>query len=253
MALATRTDAIGLATRPEMPLGHDGAALLRDHVRRRLAHEPVGRILGEREFWGLTFRLSPGTLEPRPDTETLVEAALAALRDRGAPLRILDLGTGSGCILVALLSELPEAQGVGSDRSHDALLTARGNAERNGVGGRAHFLAGDWAAALATRFDLIVSNPPYIPSSEIAGLAPEVSRHDPLAALDGGPDGLDAYRAIIGELPRLLAPRAVAAIEIGHHQAAAVGALAAGRGLALCRLAQDLGSRDRVLLLSHAS
>ncbi len=244
--------AAALLAHPEVALGRDGASSLGALAERRLAREPVARILGIREFWGLPFRLSPATLEPRQDTETVVEAALAALPDRDSPLRLLDLGTGTGCILVAILSERPNARGLGTDRSAAALATARANAVRNGVGARADFAASDWAAALGGRFDLVVSNPPYIARPDLAGLAPEVARHDPAAALDGGPDGLAAYRAILSCLPRLLAPGGVALLEIGHDQADALVSLAGDRALAVRRVIRDLGGRDRAVLLAQA-
>jgi release factor glutamine methyltransferase len=236
-----------LLTRPDLPIGEAEAENLSGYLARRLAREPVSRILGEREFWGLTFRLSPETLVPRPDTETIVEAALAGLPDRAAPLRILDLGTGSGAILVALLHELPAAYGLGVDRAEAALVTARGNALLNGVADRAAFVASDWAAALDGRFDLVVSNPPYIPAADIAGLDPEVLRHDPAAALDGGPDGLDAYRAILDDALRFLAPGGRLVVEIGYDQAESVPALGPTRGFAEPTLARDLGGRPRAL------
>jgi release factor glutamine methyltransferase len=244
-------DPVELLTRPGERLTMAEAERLDGLARRRLAREPVARILGRREFWGLPFALSPGTLEPRPDTEVLVETALARLPDRGAAVRLLDLGTGSGCLLVALLSELPEGTGIGVDRSLDALATARRNAFRNGVGPRARFVAADWAAPVAARFDLVVSNPPYIRQGELPALAPEV-RHDPVAALDGGPDGLDAYRAILAEARRLLASEGFLAVEIGHNGAEAVAALAWEHGLAVARIARDLGGRPRVLVLRAA-
>ena len=228
------------------------AERLEAFARRRLAREPVARILGRREFWGLPFALSPGTLEPRPDTETLVEAALALLPDRTAAIRLLDLGTGSGCLLVALLSELPWAMGIGTDRSLGALATARGNAERNGVGARARFVAADWAAPPTARFDLVVSNPPYIRRAEIAGLAPEVRVHDPTAALDGGPDGLDAYRVIFPEAGRLLAPDGRLLVEIAHDGAGGVADLARRHGLAVHRVVPDLGGLPRAMALLRA-
>jgi release factor glutamine methyltransferase len=248
---AVRIDPVELLTRPGERLTTAEAERLQSSARRRLTREPVARILGMREFWGLPFALSPATLEPRPDTETLVDAALELVPDRSAALRLLDLGTGSGCLLVALLFELPQAAGVGVDRSLDALATARRNASRNGVGRRARFVAADWAAPLAARFDLVVSNPPYIRRSEIAGLAPEV-RHDPPAALDGGPDGLDAYRAILAEAGRLLAPDGFGAVEIGHDGAGAVAGLAREHGLAVARIVPDLGGRPRVMVLRTA-
>lgn len=248
LAAALGVAPIALVTRPDEALGPGGAARLDALARRRLLREPLGRILGEREFWGLPFRLSPGTLEPRPDTETVVEAALATVPDRSRPLRLLDLGTGSGCLLVALLSELPQARGVGVDRSWDALGTAARNAARNGVAARAGFVRGDWAEAVGGPVDLVVANPPYIPGPEIPGLAPEVSRYDPAAALDGGPDGLDGYRAILPDLSRLLAPGGRAVLEIGHDQAAAVTALAHPHGWEIDRVVPDLGGRSRALV-----
>jgi release factor glutamine methyltransferase len=240
-----------LAKSPETPVGPLGADLLTAYARRRLSGEPVFRIIGEREFWGLPFRLSPGTLSPRPDSETLVSAALAHLP--ASPARILDLGTGSGCLLVAVLHERPKAWGVGVDRSFDAASTARFNADRNGVGERAAFIVGDWAAALRGRFDLVISNPPYIPSGDIAGLDPEVRHHDPLAALDGGEDGLEAYRRILAEAERLLAPGGTLCVEIGATQAAHVAALGEAAGLTAVETRHDLGGRERVVSFTRNS
>jgi release factor glutamine methyltransferase len=200
-------------------IGSAALEKLETFAARRLAGEPVWRILGEREFWGLPFRLSPATLEPRPDSETLIEAALAALKDRrNEPLAILDLGTGTGCLLIALLSEFRAARGVGVDLSDEACVTAMGNAALNGVGNRASILQGDWTRGLPQRFDLIVSNPPYIPTAEIATLSIGVREHDPLLALDGGDDGLACYRALATALPHALAPNGLAVIEIGAGQ-----------------------------------
>lgn len=234
-----------LALRPEEPVGAAGAERLRSFGERRLAREPVARILGLAEFWGLPFALSSETLVPRPDTETVVDAALAGIADRHAPLRLLDLGTGTGCLLVALLHELPNAHGIGLDRSGDALATARANAGRNGVIDRAAFVAGDWGAPLAGRFEIIASNPPYIPSATLPTLAPEVRAHDPAAALDGGPDGLDAYRSILAEAGRLLAPAGRLVVEIGFDQEAGVRGLAHAAGLDVSGVARDLGGRPR--------
>lgn len=241
-----------LLTAGEVPLGDDAAARLADFARRRLRREPLARILGTREFWGLPFRLSAGTLVPRPDTETVVEAALARIPDRAAPLRILDLGTGSGAILVALLSELPAATGLGIDRSADALATARDNAAASGLAARALFAASDWGAAIGGRFDLVVSNPPYIRSGILPGLEPEVRDHDPGAALDGGPDGLAAYRAILAGLAPLLADEAFVLLEIGFDQAESVGGLAEAAGFSVRAVVRDLGRNDRVVVLSRA-
>ncbi len=210
------------------------AARLEEYARRRMAGEPVARIIGIKEFWGLPLRLSAATLVPRPDTETLVEAALEILRAKskgGRPLRIADLGTGSGAILLALLSELPNAFGVGTDISVAALQTARGNAADLGYAARAAFVACGYAAALSGRFDLMVSNPPYIRSADIGTLGIEVRDHDPHRALDGGADGLDAYRLIVPEAVRLLTPGGALIVEVGHGQSREVGELISAAGL----------------------
>jgi release factor glutamine methyltransferase len=202
-------------------------------VNRRLAGEPVARILGRKEFWGLRLSLSPATLVPRPDTETVVELALQMLRDsvaNWAP-RIADLGTGTGAILLALLSEVPEATGVGTDISGEAVETATANALSLGLAARAGFIQCDYASALTGPFDLIVSNPPYVRSGAIAGLATEVRGHDPRAALDGGPDGLAAYRVLIPQAARILAPGAALVVEAGQGQAAQIEALMTAAGL----------------------
>jgi release factor glutamine methyltransferase len=211
------------------------AERLEGFARRRTAGEPVARILGLKEFWGLPLRLSPATLVPRPDTETVVEAALEILRAESkcdSPLRIADLGTGSGAILLALLSELPDAFGVGTDISVPALRTARGNARQLGFAARAAFVACDYAAALSGPFDLIVSNPPYIRSAQIASLDAEVRDHDPHRALDGGFDGLDAYRLIAAQASRLLAPGGALVLEVGHGQGGDVQGLLTAAGAA---------------------
>jgi release factor glutamine methyltransferase len=216
------------------PLTPDESIRLEDFARRRLAGEPIARILGRKEFWGLPLHLSTATLVPRPDTETVVELALEMLRaepHRDHPPRIADIGTGSGAILLALLSELPEARGVGTDISEAALQTAHRNARGLGLASRASFIACDYAAALAGSFDLIVSNPPYIRSAEIAGLAREVREHDPVAALDGGADGLDAYRALIPQAARLLAAQGALVVEAGLGQSGDIEGLMTAAGL----------------------
>jgi release factor glutamine methyltransferase len=231
-------DLTGMIAAAARPLTSDEATRLEDFTRRRIAGEPVARILGNKEFWGLPLQLSAETLVPRPDTETLVELALEMLRTaphRNHQLRIADIGTGSGSILLALLSELPEAYGIGTDISLDALQTAYNNAVHLGLADRASFIACDYAAALSGRFDLIVSNPPYIRSADIADLATEVRDHDPLRALDGGADGLDAYRALVPQAARLLAPLGVLAVEIGQGQSADVERLMVTEGLTLER------------------
>ena len=229
-------DLTGLITSAQRQLTTDEAARLEDFARRRLAGEPVARMIGEKEFWGLPLQLSPATLVPRPDTETVVELALELLRADGAtgrPLRIADLGTGTGAILLALLHELPDAFGVGTDISLDALRTARRNATDLGLASRAAFVACNYAAALAGPFDLIVSNPPYIRSGDIAGLAPEVRDHDPLTALDGGTDGLDAYRALIPQAAGRLAPGGALVVEGGKGQSGPIEALMTAAGLSV--------------------
>jgi release factor glutamine methyltransferase len=231
-------DLTGLIAAAARILTDDESERLEGFARRRIAGEPAARIIGLKEFWGLPLRLSPATLVPRPDTETVVEAALEILRAearRDSPLRIADLGTGSGAILLALLSELPEAFGVGTDISVQALRTARDNARQLGFAARAAFLACDFAAALSGPFDLIVSNPPYIRSAHIASLDPEVRDHDPHRALDGGFDGLGAYRLIAPQAARLLAPDGALVVEVGHDQSGDVQAVLTAAGLAPAR------------------
>jgi release factor glutamine methyltransferase len=227
-------DLTGLITAAGRRLTPAESIRLEGVARRRLDGEPVARILGTREFWGLPLQLSAATLVPRPDTETVVELALEMLRGTPRPdrrRRIADIGTGSGAILLALLSELSDAYGIGTDISVMALQTARSNAVDLGLAGRAGFVACDYAAALSGPFDLIVSNPPYIRSADIAGLATEVRDYDPLRALDGGPDGLDAYRALVPQAARLLAPRGALVVEVGQGQDSDVGALMTAAGL----------------------
>ncbi len=215
---------------------------------RRISGEPVARILGHREFWSLDFGLSPDTLVPRPDTETVVEVALEAFPDREAPLRILDLGTGSGAILAALLVERPNALGLGVDLAHGAARTAHDNFVLAGVADRGCTLVGNWGESLSGGFDLVVSNPPYIVRSIIPALPREVRSHDPELALDGGEDGLDAYRAIAADLPRLLVPQGVAVLELGIGQEEAVADLLAAEGLQVDGPARrDLGGVPRAI------
>jgi len=231
-------DLTGVIAAASRPLTSDQSIRLEDFARRRLSGEPIARILGLKEFWGLPLKLSAATLVPRPDTETVVELALqmlCATPDRGRQLRIADIGTGSGAILLALLSELPEACGWGTDISEAALQTASINAARLGLAPRAIFVACDYAVALSGPFDLIVSNPPYIRSAEIADLAIEVRDHDPRRALDGGTDGLDAYRALVPQAARLLARGGALVVEVGHGQSEEVEGLMIAAGLTLQR------------------
>jgi release factor glutamine methyltransferase len=217
-------------------------------VARRAAREPISRLTGSREFWSLPFAVSAATLIPRPDSETVVETALSLVHDRDARLRVLDLGTGTGCLLLALLSELPNAWGIGVDLSEPALRTARANAAALNVSTRAVFLCADWNSSLDGRFDLVLSNPPYIRSGTIADLEPEVALHEPARALDGGADGFDAYRAIAPALPRLLADGGRAVIEVGATQAADVATLVSAHGLMATRAVHDLGGRPRCIV-----
>jgi release factor glutamine methyltransferase len=240
--------------------GLDGAGLLRDMqtdrpapgfagmVARRVAREPLALITGEQPFWTFSVAVSPDTLVPRADSEALIEAALAAFPNE-KPGRVLDLGTGTGCLLLAALLEFPGATGVGIDLSPAAAALARRNAVALGLDGRASLVCGDWAACLAGRFDLVLSNPPYIETADIAGLMPEVARYEPVRALDGGADGLAAYRVIISSLPGLLAPGGVAIFELGAGQEADVAALGRAAGLEPEPASPDLSGIARALPL----
>jgi release factor glutamine methyltransferase len=224
---------------------------VRDALRRRIAHEPVHRILGRREFYGLDLRLSPETLEPRPDTETLVDLCLPFVRERAAAgrrCRILDLGTGTGAIALALLSQVREATALGTDISAEALETALANADMNGVKHRFDVIVSNWFGAVRGRFSLIVSNPPYIPSRDIGKLAPEVRNQDPLKALDGGMDGLDAYRSIAIGAKKHLDEDGRVAVEIGFDQRQDVEDIFEAAGYALEGSAMDLGGNERALM-----
>jgi release factor glutamine methyltransferase len=229
---ALHLDLTGLIASAAQRLASADAARLEDHAQRRIAGEPIARILGHKEFWGLTLRLSKATLVPRPDTEAVVEQALDMVHRSHAPdLRIVDIGTGSGAILLALLSELGGATGVGTDISPAALSTARRNARDLGLLARASFVACDYAAALSSPFDLIVSNPPYIRSSDIPNVAREVRDHDPRTALDGGCDGLRAYRALIPQAAALLKAGGALVVEAGLGQSRQIEDLMTQAGL----------------------
>jgi release factor glutamine methyltransferase len=244
----TQLDAIG---RPDMAIDAAAASAIRQAIARRAAGEPVHRILGFREFYGLRLNLSPGTLEPRPDTETLVDAVLPHLRQLAATAgacRILDLGTGTGAIALALLAEVPEATAVGADISADALATANRNAKENGLSGRFQTVQSDWFEKISGSFHVIVANPPYIPSEELKTLQDEVRNFDPARALDGGADGLDAYRMIAGQAKVYLEAAGRLAVEIGHTQREAVRRLFEAAGFRIVEARKDLAGRDRVLV-----
>jgi release factor glutamine methyltransferase len=231
----------------------DATPRLEGAIARRLKREPVARITGMREFYGRSFMLGDDTLDPRPDTETLIEAALDIVRDRGwreKPLKLLDLGTGTGCILVTLLAELPLASGLGTDLSPGALTVAAANAGAQRVAPRAAFVAADWLDGVSGQFDLVLANPPYLATGEIAGLAEEVAGHDPRLALDGGPDGLDAYRRIAGGARDVLAEGGRLLVEIGSGQGKDVAAILTRAGLTPEGGASrpDLAGRPRVIV-----
>lgn len=244
---------LDLVTRGEQEVAEDDATRLRALAERRARGEPLARLTGRREFWSLDFSLNPETLVPRPETETLVEAALSLFPDRAAPLRLLDLGTGSGALLAALLSEYPAAFGVGVDLAPGAARQARANLAALGFATRAAVLVGHWGEALTGGFDLVVSNPPYIPSTDIPELQREVRTHDPLLALDGGPQGLDAYRALALALPGLLVAGGYAVLELGIGQERQVAGLLTAAGLTVEGPARaDLAGIARAIIARKA-
>jgi release factor glutamine methyltransferase len=217
-------------------------------VGRTLACEPLSRILGRREFWGLDFALSADTLDPRPDSEAMVEAVLRRIPERDAPLRILDLGTGSGCLLLAVLSELPRAVGVGVDIAAGAAATAKMNAAALGLSGRAVFFVGEWGNALSDEFAIVIANPPYVDHAGLAELPCAVREHDPWRALDGGSDGLDSYRAIAVSMFDRLAPNGLFVTEVGTGQADAVADLFENQGLAIVDVEFDFAGIARCVI-----
>jgi release factor glutamine methyltransferase len=247
---ASRTDIIA---DPQRQLTHDQETVLADYVERRIRREPISHILGRKGFWKIMLSVTPDVLTPRPDTETVVERALRDFPE-GQTFTVLDLGVGSGAILLAILAERPAARGLGVDVSEEALAVARENAANLGLASRTVLLRGDWTRGLAdASFDLVVSNPPYIPTRDIEALEPEVRDHEPRLALDGGPDGLDAYRALAPEILRVLKPDGRFAVEIGYDQSQAVEKLFKDAGAADVRTAQDLAERDRVVLGTKSS
>lgn len=241
-------DASTLLAHPERPLTAEDERSFSAAAARRARREPASRIAGRREFWSLPFLLNADTLDPRPDSETLVEAVMEARPDRAAPLSVLDLGTGTGCLLLAVLTEYPLAHGIGVDISQGALEAARANAVALGLNHRASFVQGDWGSGLSARFDVILCNPPYIPDGEIDALEPEVARWEPRLALAGGPDGLSCLRRLAPQLVDLLCADGMAAIEIGAGQADAASALLVDAGLQIAAIRLDLAGVPRCVL-----
>ena len=243
----------GLISEPRRVLDGEEKRRADRLLARRAAREPVARIIGQREFWSLPFALAPATLDPRPDSETLIDSVLAELRGSDGAPTVLDLGCGSGCLLLALLSELPGAWGLGIDIAEACPATARGNAARLGFADRSAFLQGDWGEAVAPGWDIVLCNPPYLRSSEIESLEPEVALFEPRRALDGGPDGLEAYRRLLPQVARLLDPAGLAALEVGPGQARPVSRLAQDNCLLTTRVSKDLAGRERCLILRPAA
>jgi release factor glutamine methyltransferase len=252
LASVLNVDVAALMGEPADALTPSQAQRFNGMIAQRADRRPVSRILGAREFWSLPLTVSDATLDPRPDSETVVDTVLDNVPASTSACRILDLGTGSGCLLIALLSALPGATGVGVDRDSAIIDTACANAAAARVDGRADFLVGDWARGLAGRFDVIVCNPPYLRSEEIAAAAPEVSRWEPAGALDGGPDGLDAYRRLLVGLHDRLAPDGLIVLEVGAGQAEDVGALVADHGLTVRGCQADLTGTTRCVIATHA-
>lgn len=236
-----------LALIGDRPVSLAEAGQFADAVERRAGHEPFAYITGRRDFWTLELEVTPATLIPRPDTETLVEMALKIVGHASAPVRILDLGTGTGAILLALLSELPRAEGVGVDVSDGALEVAKRNALRAGLGDRARFSRSSWWSHAGSDYDLIVSNPPYIPSRDVDGLDADVRDFEPRLALDGGPDGLGAYRAILSVAAQRLTSHGAVLFEVGVGQAGDVADMMRKSGLPYTAIRRDFGGIERVV------
>ena len=237
---------------PDATLKISDIALFKEMLNRRCAREPVSRILGMREFRGLEFKVAPSTLDPRPDSETIVEAVFDIACEMPDRLRILDLGTGTGCLLLSVLHALPAARGVGTEIDPDAAACAIQNAQALGLSDRSEIVCGNWVEGVDGPFDIIFSNPPYIPSDEIQLLAPEVALYEPVGSLDGGADGFDAYREISELLGELLSPSGRVVFEIGDQQGDAVTAIFCAAGFVGVKNCKDLAGRDRALIFSKA-
>ncbi len=237
----------------DLKLSPDQKTRVETMIRRRADREPVSRILGRREFHSLSFEVTPATLDPRPDSEVIVEAAIDYARIMGGEPTILDIGTGTGCLLLSTLVALPDATGIGTDIDPEAIAVARRNADSLGCTSRLQFQTVDWLSGVEGRFDIVLSNPPYIPSGDIADLAPEVSQYDPRTALDGGPDGLDAYHVLADRIPKILSPSGVTLMEIGAGQADNVTGLFAAAGWHPLESRADLAGHDRCLAFAWDS
>jgi release factor glutamine methyltransferase len=248
LALGLGVDPAAVIGWPERVVEVAAIDVVENLIARRERGEPISRLRGKREFWSLDFALSPATLDPRPDSETLIAAALDDINDRAAPLRVVDYGTGTGCLLLALLSELPRALGIGIDIQPGAVAMAQANAVALGLEKRAEFRLGGWDLPLSAPADVILSNPPYIPHEEIKWLAPEVTLFDPLLALDGGPDGLDAYRGLGAAIRGVLSPGGRAYIEIGTGQEPQVARIFTGLGLQIAAVRADLAGIERCVV-----
>jgi release factor glutamine methyltransferase len=220
-------------------------------IRRRCKREPVSRILGQRDFWDLTLKLNPSSLDPRPDSETLIEAITKHVPNKNSRLNIIDLGTGTGCLLLAALKELPNSFGVGVDISDNCIKIAKENAHYNSLSNRTTFLANDWTQNITEKFDIILCNPPYIKETEIKDLEPEVKSFDPYIALNGGPDGLSCYKAIAHQFVKILANKGLIFLELGHKQKLSVIKIMKTEGLQTLHIEKDLGDKERCLVLSH--
>jgi release factor glutamine methyltransferase len=246
-------DSVALMCEPDAIVSLRAYEMLLAYAERRARGEPLAHILGEREFWSLSFEVTPATLVPRPDSETVVEAVLAHCRRLGddRPYSVVDLGTGSGCLLISVLRELPRAYGIGVDLSREALDVALRNSRRHHVADRSYFCSGHWLTALKGPFDIIISNPPYIPTQDIASLDVTVRDYDPHLALDGGPDGLNAYRSIVSDVPNVLSEDGCVFLEVGINQMCAIEGLLPAMHLKKKDIYKDLEGKERVLSISR--
>jgi release factor glutamine methyltransferase len=249
LCAATGLSELALITQPERKLSLYEAKSLSEMVLRRMASEPVSQILGYKEFWSLKFEVTSDVLTPRPDSETVIEAIMKHIKKPTDPLRVLDLGTGSGCLLLALLSECPNAEGVGVDIEKSAALLAQRNAERLSLNHRSAFVVSDWGESVNSKFDIIISNPPYISTSQVNNLSPEVALYEPRCALDGGLDGLDSYRILFPFTKSALVSGGLAFFEISYDQQAVIKTLAKAYGLGFLGFQSDIAGIARVAIL----